>query len=80
MLKDVQEALQQAKEGGGQKVEGAQLGVKSSGETVRMIMHHSRDTAEKQWHETTVIALQVGRSRRPGRLVGQVGRSIRRIR
>ena len=49
LLKDVQLSLQQATQSKGQKVEGAELGVKSSGEKVRMIMHHSRDTAEKQW-------------------------------
>lgn len=27
---------------------------------VRMLMHHTRDTDQKQWNETRVLAMQVG--------------------
>ena len=35
---------------------------KDTGQSVMMMVHHSRDTAAKQWDETRVFALQGGRS------------------
>jgi len=35
-----------------------QLGVGRSGQSVHMVVHHSRNTAAKQWSETLVLILQ----------------------
>lgn len=39
-------------------LEGQRLGHGRHGEAVRMVVHHSRNTAHKQWNESRVLALQ----------------------
>lgn len=39
-------------------VEGEQLGRSRTGDAVRMVVHHSRNTSAKQWNEARVLALQ----------------------
>ena len=34
------------------------LGRTTGGERIKMVVHHTRDTKEKQWHETSVIVLR----------------------
>ncbi len=56
LLSDVLENKQHKSEG----VSGTQLGTdKGTGKAVMMAAHYTRDTAEKQWDETRVFALQV---------------------
>ena len=39
-------------------MEGEQLGRSRTGDAVRMVIHHSRNTAAKQWNESRILALQ----------------------
>ena len=52
-------ALKAGTSNGGGAVQGDALGTTASGQHVRMVVHHSRDTVAKQWNETIAIALKV---------------------
>jgi hypothetical protein len=53
----IAQALTMASSSGTSEVEAPELGRSRNGAAVLMVVHHSRNTAEKQWNETVVLAL-----------------------